>query len=81
MTTRPELIQCCQELDIDYDGLSSNEMETQVKLTVDKLLRSKKIRHSADKLSITLRKFLTIEYDYKIYDKKGNILNYRLEVI
>lgn len=79
MTTRPELVQMCDELKIDHDGLSSAKMKAQVIKVSDKLLKSRKIKHSAEKLSVTLRKFLTLEYDYKIYNQAGTELDYNLK--
>jgi hypothetical protein len=77
MASRPELVECCIELDIDWRGMSIEEMKMLIREAADKKFRSKKIRHSATKLSEALRKFLTEEYDYVIKDRKGKKLDYR----
>jgi len=38
MASRPELIQCCDELDIDHKGKSINEMKELIREGADKKL-------------------------------------------
>ena len=77
MASRAELVAMCKELDIDCSDMSREEIKMSIRLTADKKFRSKKIRHSATKMSDTLKKFLTLEYDYVIKDREGNKLDYR----
>jgi len=75
MASRPELIQCCDELSIDHKGKSIDEMKVLIKKIADK----KFIRYyhiSGSKMSIALRKFLSLEYDFKFYKKDGTEVDY-----
>ena len=77
MASRPELLEMCRELDIDPFDMTREEIKMAIRLASDKKFRSKKIRYSATKMSDTLKKFLTLEYDYVIKDREGNKLDYR----
>lgn len=79
MASRAELVQMCKELDIESDGMSMAEMDEAIKEEADHRLKSLKIKHSADILSKTLRKFLTNEYNYVIIDASGNLLDENLK--
>ena len=81
MATRPELVEMCRELGIDWDELSALQMKRAIRRIADKKFKSKKMQFSASKLSETLRKFLTLEYDYVILDQEGNQLDYRGNII
>ena len=81
MASRAELVMMCKELEIDYDGLSIDKMKKEIKLEVDKRFSTRKVKHGADHLSDTLRKFMTLEYDYKIYNKDGTELDYNLKEV
>jgi hypothetical protein len=76
MATRPELIEMCKELNIEYDNLSSNEMKEEIKKRSDKVF-NKRYHVSADNISLTLKKFLNLEYDYKFFDRDGNEYDYK----
>jgi CRISPR/Cas system-associated protein Cas5 (RAMP superfamily) len=76
MATRAELVQCCKELDIDSKGMLIDDMKKVVRVEADKKYNNKRYSISADKISETLLKFLVLEYDFKIYDKNGNELNW-----
>lgn len=76
MASRAELKQMCDEFQIDSTEMTMEDMEEAIKEEADKRFRSKKIHHSADKLSRAMRKFLTLEYNYVIYDKDGKELKY-----
>jgi hypothetical protein len=82
MTTRPELLEIVKELDIinETEGLIHEEKIEIVKKTIDKKF-NKRYNISADKISTTLRKFMVMEYDYKIEDEEGNELDYNLKEI
>jgi len=73
MASRPELIECCKELGIKYHGMKIADMEKAVRVKADELFMDKQFKVSADHLSETLKHFLTTEYDYKIFDKDGEI--------
>jgi hypothetical protein len=77
MASRPELVFMCQELGIEFSNLSMSEMKKLIREEVDKRFKSKKIHYSADTLSYALKKFLTTEWDYKIYDKKGEEIKFK----
>jgi hypothetical protein len=80
MTTRPELLEIIKELDIinETEGLIHEEKIEIVKKIIDKKF-NKRYNISADKISTTLRKFMVMEYDYKIEDEEGNELDYNLK--
>lgn len=75
--SRPELVMCCIELGLDWHRLSVNEMKDLIRKEADKRWKLKSFPHSGDKISDTLKKFLTTEYDYKIYDRVGNEVKFK----
>lgn len=79
MASRAELINIMKELGLDSEGMLMEEMEEAIRKEADKRWRSKKVLHSADVLSVELRKFLTKEYDYKIFNKDKKELDYNLK--
>ena len=79
MASRAELVRMCKEFDIDNEELTMADMDQAIKDKADYLFRSKKIKHSANILSKTLRKFLTNEYHYVIMNVSGNELDENLE--
>jgi len=66
----------CIELLIDHKGKSIEEMTDLVRKIADKKL-NKRYSVSGNKLSLTLRKFLSQEYDYKFFRKNGEELDYK----
>jgi hypothetical protein len=80
MASRAELVQICKELEIENDGMSMSDMDKAIKSIADQRFKSKKIHHSADILSKTLRKFLTNEYQYVILNVLGENLDHNLIV-
>lgn len=69
--TRAELIQICEELDIDFESFNSLEdVADAIRKKSDRKF-NKSYHISADSLSNTLKRFLVNEYDYKILDKDG----------
>jgi len=76
MASRAELKQICEELKIDCNDSSIEEMKKEIRKEADKIFNDKEKLISADLLSLTMRKFLTKEYDYVIVDKKGKKLEY-----
>jgi hypothetical protein len=81
MATRPELVEMCKDLDIDWDELSFEQMKKAVRKAAKRKFGSKKVHFSASKLSEQLRKFLTLESDFIILDKEGNRLDYKGNII
>lgn len=81
MASRAELVRMCKELDLEIDDMTMADMGQSIKDRADYLFRSKKIKHSADILSKTLRKFLTNEYHYVIMNVSGNKLDEGLKEI
>uniref|UniRef100_A0A6M3Y054 Uncharacterized protein n=1 Tax=viral metagenome TaxID=1070528 RepID=A0A6M3Y054_9ZZZZ len=76
MASRPELIQCCDELDIDHKGKSIDEMKQLIREFADKNFK-RRSKISGSKMSLTLRKFLSKEYDFKFYNKNKEEVNYK----
>jgi len=70
MASRPELVQMCIELDIDWRGLSIQELTEEIRKEADRRF-NKRYPISTKNLSKTLRKFLVKEYDYVMKDKEG----------
>jgi len=75
MTSRPELIQMCLELGINYGRKTIEEMKILIRKEADRKF-NKKYNISGNKISIALRKFLCTEYDYKFYNKDGIEVRY-----
>ncbi len=71
VASRPELIQIAQELKIDWQGLSIQELKMEIRKVADKKLAGKRPHYKADPLSKELKKFLTEEYDFVVRDKNG----------
>ncbi len=84
MASRAELIEMLKELGGECEGSSIEELYECVKKAADRRIGiplRKKQKVSADNLSLSLKKFLTEEYDYVLKDKDGNVLNYKGEII
>lgn len=69
MATRVELRQCCDELNIDSNNLSSEEMTEAIRAEFDRLYQNRKARISPEWFSETLIKFITEEYDWVLVTK------------
>lgn len=80
MASRPELVQMCKELDIDSDGLSIDEMDTEVREEIDRRF-DKSIMIGNSGLSKTLLRFMSEEYDYYFYNEEGQEVNYKGEEV
>lgn len=76
MATRAELVQMCKELNINNENMYYDDMKEAVREEADKRYNNKSYNISADKISKTLLKFLTLEHDYKIYDQDKNELKW-----
>jgi NH3-dependent NAD+ synthetase len=76
MASRAELIQMCEELEIEYEDMSIDEMAKAVREEADRRFNVKE-KVSADDLSDTLKKFLIEEFDYVIRDKEGQELDWQ----
>jgi len=79
MASRAELVSMMKEIGRDSDGMSIEDMKEAVRDFADKNIANKKIKISADNLSVSLRKFLTMEADFIIRDKDKKELDYNLE--
>jgi poly-D-alanine transfer protein DltD len=71
MASRAELKRICKELKIDPDKLTITEMKEKIKETANRLFLNKKYKIGSSKWSDDLIKFLTLEYDYKLVNRKG----------
>jgi len=78
MASRPELIQCCNELEIDHKGLTIEEMTEEIKKAADYKFARRKVLYGDSDASVTLLKFLTLEYDYYLVDKNGKKVSYKV---
>lgn len=77
MASRPELYQIAQELEIeDYDELLIEELTEQIRESIDKKFNVKLLVGIND-MSDTLVKFMVKEYDYRLYDKDNNEIDYK----
>ncbi len=76
MASRPEMVQCCQELGIDHTNMTTEDMMAAVRAEADARFANKDHKVSADSLSDSLKRFLTKEYNFKILDKEGNEIDF-----
>jgi DNA-binding NtrC family response regulator len=77
MASRAELRQACREMRITSTDLTKEEMLIKIREVADKWFKKKWAKFSsADKLSTTLKKILTEEYNFVIRDKEGNELDH-----
>jgi len=76
MASSAELRQICEELSIDSFEMSNDEMTIAVRKEFDRKYSKRRFPLSADRFSETLRKFMTEEYDYVMFDKDKRKLNY-----
>ena len=74
--SRAELIQICKELKIYEEGLTIEEMTEKIRDTTSYRFKKRKYPLSINKLSNTLVKFLTEEYDFILKDKEGNVKSF-----
>ena len=70
--SRPELVQMCIELTLEWTSKSIQELYDSIKLECDRRFNNKKIHIGADNLSITLQRFLVEECGFIIKDRYGN---------
>ena len=71
MASRPELIELCIELNIDWQDLSIEELKAEIRKVADKKFVGKRTHYKTNRMSKELQKFLTEEYDFKLRDKNG----------
>ena len=77
MASRPELVQCCKELEIDHKGMNIEEMGEAIKKASDKKFSKRSLLFGDAEVSIALLKFLTLEYDYYLVNKDGKKVDYK----
>ena len=75
MTSRAELVQMALELNLDHKGKTIDEMKVLIRKGADKKF-NKRYTVSGNKISLTLRKFLYHEYDYRFYRDGGTEVGY-----
>ena len=80
MASRPELVQCCKELNINYDKMSMEEMVEAIKQAADKKFNKRTLLFGDQDASVTLLKFLTLEYDYYLVNKDGKKVDYKVVI-
>ena len=76
MAARSTLVELCKEWNIEYEGLSIEQMKDAIRKLADKKLTRKKVRHGATILSDAMKKFLTQEYTFVLVDKEGRRTKY-----
>lgn len=69
MASRAELLQICDELNIDRDNLSPEEMKDAIKEWADKYIDKPKYMKGETQFSLAFIKFITEEYDYVLEDR------------
>jgi hypothetical protein len=75
MASRAELIQIAKELDIEYKGLLTDEMDKVVREAIDKQFNIPIMIGDTGK-SETLLRFMSEEFDYKFYNEDGKEVDY-----
>lgn len=82
MASRPELLQIALELGVEgeIENLSLEEMVQEIRHQIDKKF-DKKYLVSPNRLSNTLLKFMTEEFDYYLVSKDNKRHNYKGEPI
>jgi len=80
MASRPELKGIADELNIDISGMTTKEMEKEIREEIDKRFNIN-IKVGNVGLSENLLRFMSEEFDYIFKDKKGNLVNYKGEKI
>ena len=71
MASRGELVQIAQELDIEYDDLSIEELDEKIRPAIDKKF-NRKFLVGINDISDTLLHFMLYEYDYKLFNQEGD---------
>ena len=74
--SRAELVSICWELKIECKDKSIDEMKQLIREFADKNFK-RRSKISGSKMSLTLRKFLSKEYDFKFYNKNKEEVDYR----
>lgn len=77
MASRAELVQICDELNINCEDLNIEEMKQEIKDWADKRIHKIKYKRGETHFSKTFIKFITEEYDYVLLDKEGNQHSYK----
>jgi len=80
MASRAELLQICDELEIEHDKMTIEEMKTAIRELADKKFAYKKYPIGKEDMSYALIKFLTQEYDFILKREDGTEIDYK-EVI
>jgi hypothetical protein len=79
MASRAELIELCKELKIPYEGLTIEELTATVREGADRRWSKYDSHHRklcpTNNKSVNLLRFLTEEYDYSLFDRKGNVVD------
>jgi IMP dehydrogenase/GMP reductase len=71
MAARPVLVSIAMELGIDWQGMSIEELKSEIRKVSDKKFQGKRVHYSATNMSEDLKQFLTREYDYRLYNQEG----------
>ena len=77
MAARAVLIVVAKELEVEYEGLSIDELSSKLREEVDKRYADKKRYISINNMSPSLIKFLTQESDFVLKDKDNKIISYK----
>ena len=77
MAARAVLRVIAKELEIEYEGLSIDELSSKLREEIDKRYADKKRYISINNMSPSLIKFLTQEADFVLRDKDNKIISYK----
>ena len=76
MAARAVLREIAKELEVDYEGLSIDDLASKLREVVEKKYADKKRYISVKDMSPTLLKFLTNECDFVLKDKDNKTISY-----
>ena len=77
MTSRAEILQICDELEINRDDLTVDEMKDAIKKWSDKKIGGYRYFRGETEFSIAFIKLITEEYDYILEDREGKVYSWR----
>jgi len=77
MAARAVLIIIAKELEVEYKGLSIDELASKLREVIEKTYADKKRYISIKNMSPTLIKFLTQEADFVLKDKDNKTISYK----
>ena len=77
MAARAVLREIAKELEVDYEGLSIDDLSSKLREVIEKKYADKKRYISVNNMSPTLLKFLLQEADFFLKDKDNKTITYK----